>query len=77
MMRDTRSLPASILSACVLGLVLCPLPYIILAARAELSPVAVVMVALPFALGAGILLAHSHRSSGLLMSIRRVLRKRN
>jgi len=52
----SRSLPVTLLAACVLGLVLCPVPFAVLAARAELTPLALAATGLPFALGATVLL---------------------
>ena len=56
MTQASRRLPVTALAACVLGIVVCPVPYVVLAARAELSPTALATAALPFMLGATILL---------------------
>jgi len=55
MTQRTRSLPVTALTACILGLVLCPTPYL-LAARSELSLAAFATLVPPFVLSVGILL---------------------
>jgi hypothetical protein len=50
-------LPEVALSACALGFVLCPLPFLVIAARTELQPMASVILATAFGLSAGFLLA--------------------
>jgi hypothetical protein len=50
-----QRLPVTALAACVLGIVLCPVPYALLAARAEFTSFALPTTALPFAIGAAVL----------------------
>lgn len=55
-MTRSRSMPAAALAACLLGFVWCPLPFLALAARAELQPMASTMLFSIFSLSAGVLL---------------------
>lgn len=51
-----RRLPATALAACMLGFVVSPLPFLALAARADLQPLAAATLTAVFVLSAGLLL---------------------
>lgn len=55
MTQVSRRLPATGLAACLLGFVFCPVPFVVLAARAELQPIAAAVIAAAFVLRAGFL----------------------
>lgn len=55
-MASLNRLPGKALTACILGYVLCPLPFLALAARAELQPMASVILAAAYVASAGYLL---------------------
>ena len=56
MTHPSRRLPATALAACMLGYVASPIPFLALAARAELPPLTAAILATTFALSAGLLL---------------------
>lgn len=74
-MASLKRLPAKALTACVLGYVLCPVPFLALAARDELQPLAAVVVAAAYIASAGFLLVrflstpHASASYGVFLRI--------